>query len=197
MTRVSEETSAAGKGQPPTLYGDGRLAKIIAGIVSDLRSLADATCIVPTVPEAGSMSGMSDQRLNTEVGDALNDVLTWVQRSLEDTSDDRRVIFVLPSVPLMGAADCVGASAVSNGVLSMARTLSIELARDHICVNVLAVDVHGLVEEAELARDTERVTGLHEALAGQLATLFGASGRSITGQEIYVTAGNDLGRLRP
>jgi NAD(P)-dependent dehydrogenase (short-subunit alcohol dehydrogenase family) len=84
----------------------------------------------------------------------------------------------------MAASGYAGASAVTNGVLSMARTLAIELARDSVTVNVLAID-------------TVVGTELRGALAAQLSALLGPGGQHITGQEIYLTAGSDLGRLRP
>jgi hypothetical protein len=64
----------------------------------------------------------------------------------------------------------------------MARTLAIELARDAVTVNVVALDA------ADPAVP---------ALAGVLAGLLGPGGEAVTGQETYLTAGTDLGRLRP
>jgi NAD(P)-dependent dehydrogenase (short-subunit alcohol dehydrogenase family) len=91
-------------------------------------------------------------------------------------------VFVLPHAPLMGASGSVAASAVAGGLLSMARTLAIELARDAVTVNTVAVDA-----------TSPPVPGL----SAQLRTLLGSGGETITGQEIYLTAGSDLGRLRP
>jgi NAD(P)-dependent dehydrogenase (short-subunit alcohol dehydrogenase family) len=150
--------------------------------MTDIRPADPAICIVPTVPERAAMANLSDSRLTTEIGDALEDVLAHVQSALDLLHDGGRLVFLLPHAPLMGAPGSAAASAVANGVLSMARTLAIELARDRIGVNVLAVDA-------------EQPDG--DALAVQLRALLGSGGQGITGQEIYLTAGSELGRLRP
>jgi NAD(P)-dependent dehydrogenase (short-subunit alcohol dehydrogenase family) len=82
----------------------------------------------------------------------------------------------------MAAPDLAAASAVTNGVLSMARTLAIELGRDAITVNAVALDA------------TDPAV---PALSGVLAGLLGPGADAVTGQEVYLTAGTDLGRLRP
>lgn len=81
----------------------------------------------------------------------------------------------------------------------MARTLAIELARDQISVNVLVIDDTRLLEEGRQNRGDVDVGrgGVAGMLRTQLAALLGPGGKEITGQEIYLTSGSDLGRLHP
>jgi len=157
------------------VVGAGALRAVVERAVAGLDGSAPATCLVPYVPDRASLAEWTDTRLSAEVGGALDAVLADVQHELGHAE---RIVFVLPAAPLMGGRDSMGASAVTNGVLSMARTLSIELARDGVTVNVLA-----------LGSDADP--------AAQLAALLGPGGEQSTGQEIYLTGGSDLGRLRP
>jgi NAD(P)-dependent dehydrogenase (short-subunit alcohol dehydrogenase family) len=157
------------------VVGAGALRAVVERAVARLADPVQASCLIPHVPDRAPLAEWTDTRLAAEVGGALDAVLADVQRELGHAE---RFVFVLPAVPLMGCPDSMGASAVTNGVLSMARTLSIELARDGVTVNVLALD--GGADPA-----------------AQLAALLGPGGAQTTGQEIYLTGGSDLGRLRP
>lgn len=159
--------------------GAGELAPVVRDAMSRVHPTAPAIVLVPRVPPPAPLAELTDERLCTDVGDSLDAVLADVQAVLGGIG---RLVFVLPHTPLMGVAGGTAASAVANGALSLARTLSIELARDGVTVNVVAVDA------AAPAVD---------ALAAQLGVLTGPGGDAVTGQEIYLTAGTDLGRLRP
>ncbi|MCE0764233.1 hypothetical protein LWC35_15125 [Pseudonocardia kujensis] len=157
------------------LRGIGALVPAVREALVGIRPVARAAVVVPAVPDPTPLAELTDERLAADVGDGLDAVLADVRAVLDGL---RRLVFVLPATPLMGAAGQAGASAVANGVLSMARTLAIELARDEVTVNVLAVsDPAGL--------------------GPQLGALLGEGGEGVTGQEIYLTGGADLGRLRP
>ena len=153
------------------VLGDGALVPAVRaaldGVAVGVAVGVPAAIVVPAVPQPAPLAALTDERLAIDVGDALDAVLAHVQHEHE---------------PLMAATGCAAASAVTNGVLSMARTLAIELARDAVTVNVIALDA------ADPAVP---------ALTGVLAGLLGPGGEAVTGQETYLTAGTDLGRLRP
>jgi NAD(P)-dependent dehydrogenase (short-subunit alcohol dehydrogenase family) len=164
------------------VVGESALAAAVVEALGGLRAVAASACIVPPLPPATPLAELTDERLAADVGDTLDAVLVQVQRECERLRGGGRLVFVLPHAPLMGASGSAAASAVAGGLLSMARTLAIELARDAITVNTLAVDA---------------ASPPVSALSAQLGTLLGPGGETITGQEIYLTAGHDLGRLRP
>lgn len=157
-----------------SVRGDGALADAVRSALIMTVPADTAAVIVPRVPEPAPLAELTDEHLAAEVGDALDAVLADVQAALPVA----RLVFVLPADPVMGISGGAAASAVTNAVLSMARTLAIELARDGTSVNVLAV-------------------GSTTALQAQLAALLGEGGRDITGQEVYLTGGTDLGRVHP
>lgn len=165
------------------VLGDGALAPAVREALGRVApGLAPACCVVPRVPGPAPLAALDEDRLDREVGDGLAAALDDVQRAAAAFAAGGRLVFVLPHAPLLGTAAGAGASAVTNGVLSMARTLAIELARDGVTVNVVAVDG---------GRPSVR------ALAAALEVLLGDAGGDVTGQEIYLTAGTDLGRSRP
>jgi NAD(P)-dependent dehydrogenase (short-subunit alcohol dehydrogenase family) len=193
MTPTSAQTSAtrptapgAGSAAEVHVVGGGALVAEVSRVAAALRPSSPSVCVVPRIPAPAPLAELTDARLSADIGAALDEVLAAVQRELAFVRGGR-LVFVLPSGPLMAATGSAGAAAVTNGVLSMARTLAIELARDSVTVNVLALDT----------RLAAAAVGLAAALAEQLATLLGPGGQYITGQEIYLTAGSDLGRLRP
>jgi NAD(P)-dependent dehydrogenase (short-subunit alcohol dehydrogenase family) len=164
--------------------GEGPLADAVAGHLAAASGTA-AVVLVPRVPEPAPLAELTAQRLESDVADPLADVLAQVQTAVPALrADGGRLVFVLPAAPLMGEPSGTAAGAVTGGVLSMARTLAIELARDGVAVNTLAVD-------------TERLDEVGPAVAAQLAALLGPAGAAVTGQQVHVTAGSDLGRLRP
>ncbi|WP_433028292.1 hypothetical protein [Actinomycetospora sp. CA-053990] len=166
-----------------TVLGDGALTPAVREALGGVApGIATACCVVPRVPGPAPLAALDDERLHHDVGNALAAVLDHVQRAAASFTAGGRLVFVLPHAPLLGTIDGAAASAVTNGVLSMARTLAIELARDGVTVNVIAVDEAGPSVRA---------------IAAELEVLLGDAGEDITGQEIYLTAGTDLGRLRP
>ncbi|GAA4879010.1 hypothetical protein [Actinomycetospora straminea] len=160
--------------------GHGAATRLVTDALAVARPTSPSAVVVPAVPDLRPLDELTDERLATDVGDTLDAVLADVRAVLDGAV--HRLVFVLPAAPLMATAGGAAASAVTGGVLSMARTLAIELAREQVAVNVVAVD--------------PRATTV-AALAGQLGVLLGEGGEAITGQEIYLTAGTDLGRIRP
>jgi len=197
---VSEPNGSPVRTAPAAVavFGDGPLSKAVGIAVAGVRCTAPAACVVATVPPPAPLQELSDIHLSNDVAAALAAVLAWVQQALDTMSEGGgRLVFLLPYAPLLGAPGCVAPSAVTNGVLSMARTLAIELARDQISVNVLAIDDNRLLDEGLHERGDVGRDGVAGVLATQLAALLGPDGGEITGQEIYLTAGSDLGRLHP
>ncbi|MFC5951999.1 hypothetical protein ACFQH9_27420 [Pseudonocardia lutea] len=170
------------------VVGGGEPTALVERALESVEAAAPAVCVVARVPGRAPLAELTDARLADEVGGALEEVLAAVRSELGHLRPGGRLVFVLPAPPLMAVNGGAAASAVTNGVLSMARTLSLELARDSVTVNVVAV-------EADAGDDPDRVA--RAPLSAQLSALLGPGGERITGQEIYLTAGSDLGRLRP
>ena len=170
------------------VVGAGAVADAVTRSLSTCSGIAaaPAVVVVPRVPEPGALAELSARHLDTEVAEPLTDVLLAVQQALPGlrAAGGGRLVFVLPVGPVMGEPSASASAAVVGGVLSMARTLAIELGRDGVTVNVVVVDPLRLDE-------------LGPALADQFAALLGRGGAGLTGQEIYVTGGVELGRLRP
>ena len=164
------------------VVGEGALAAAVAEALTGVRAVAASVCIVPPIPPGTPLAELSDERLAADIGDTLDSVLVQVLQECDRLRGGGRLVFVLPHAPLMGASGSAAASAVAGGLLSMARTLAIELARDAVTVNTVAVDGS---------------SPGGSALSAQLGAFLGPGGETITGQEIYLTAGSDLGRLRP
>lgn len=173
--------------RPVPVVGGGELGPLVGRALETVDSAAASACVVAPVPRRAALADLTDARLADEVAASLEAVLTAVQGELAHLGSGGRLVFVMPAEPLMAVGGGTACSAVTNGVLSMARTLSVELARDAITVNVLAV----------ASESSSRGTDLTASLAAQLAALLGPGGEQVTGQEIYLTAGSDLGRLRP
>jgi hypothetical protein len=85
----------------------------------------------------------------------------------------------VPAADAMGDPDDAAGSALAGGLLSLGRTWAIELRKTGVPVNCVMVD-------ADLA-----------ACAPLLATLAQQPDCAMTGQEIFVAHGSDVGRLRP
>ena len=164
------------------VLGDGALVPAVRAALDGVAVGVPAAIVVPAVPQPAPLAALTDERLATV--QPVQRMLHVGEHRVQGFADvgGGRLVFVLPHAPLMAATGCAAASAVTNGVLSMARTLAIELARDAVTVNVIALDA------ADPAVP---------ALTGVLAGLLGPGGEAVTGQETYLTAGTDLGRLRP
>jgi NAD(P)-dependent dehydrogenase (short-subunit alcohol dehydrogenase family) len=173
---VGDPTRISGLTQP-----DAGVAAIAA--VSDVPAdLADAIVVVPRVPAVGDFAEMTDEELETDLGGALLELLASVQAVVRQLADGRgHLILVLPAEPTLGQVGAAMSGAFCGAALSLARTLAIELDREHITVNTV---LHG-----------ELTPAIRTGIAAQLHAL--VENGAITGQEIYVTSGTDLGRLRP
>lgn len=95
------------------------------------------------------------------------------------------VIVLLPAAAAMGDPSDGGASALAGGMLSLVRTLALELKKFGMTANAV------LFERAGGAMGhTVEVAALVETLAAQ-------RGGAISGQAIYACSASDAGRLHP
>ena len=95
------------------------------------------------------------------------------------------VLALLPSAAAIGDPLDTPTSAVTGGMLSLLRTLALELRKLDMTVNTILYDeVNG------------EIVHMGDVVA-LLATLAAQAHGAITGQEIYACNGNDAGRLHP
>jgi NAD(P)-dependent dehydrogenase (short-subunit alcohol dehydrogenase family) len=108
----------------------------------------------------------------------------YVRRAIAQRSGGH-VVALLPAGAAMGDALDTPASALSGGMLSLFRTLALELRKLDMTVNTILYEVgdDGIAYTAEVA--------------ALLATFAAQANGAITGQEIYACNGNDAGRLHP
>lgn len=177
------------------IIGDGPTAKAIAALAPELFSEPErnentsAVCIVPSLAAALPAPEWTAAHLAAAVGDPLVWVVHEVQSvivPLIEAGKPGRIVIILPAEEALGRAGDAAAGAVCGGILSMARTLSLELKRKAITVNVVCVDTGSCYEKPAIA----------QALRGQLELLLRRDSW-ITGQEIWVTDGTEAGRVRP
>ncbi|ANS32229.1 hypothetical protein R1CP_38150 (plasmid) [Rhodococcus opacus] len=145
----------------------------------------DSIAFMPAVPAPGAFEALTDS--DTIKGPLLW-LLTELQAALPALASSGSVVVLLPQAPAMGEVAHSAASAVCGAAMSMARTWSIELGKADIRVNTLLY--------AEAMTDPAAST-IAPAVAAQLETFWDPRSSAITGQEIFVTAGLDIGRLHP
>lgn len=178
-----------------TIIGDGPAAKAIAAMAPELfpeterNENTSAVCIVPSLAAALPAPEWTTAHLAAAVGDPLLWTVHEVQSvivPLIEAGKPGRIVIILPAEEALGRAGDAAAGAVCGGILSMARTLSLELKRKAISVNVVCVDTGSCHEKPEIA----------QALGGQLELLFRGDSW-ITGQQLWITDGTEAGRVRP
>ncbi|KAA0571519.1 SDR family oxidoreductase [Azospirillum sp. Sh1] len=168
----------------------------------------DAPCDEPRAAHLLSRSGPFDGVLlapafvdgpDGPTVDDLLDVLTScfsvikaAIASFEERAVAGRVIALLPGGATMGEPGEAINSALAGAMLSLFRTVALEMRSTPVTVNTLVY--------ATRAADGPTgggVLGDPEALACMIASLLGSGARGINGQEIYALAGADVGRLHP
>ncbi len=143
---------------------------------------ADGLLVAPALPVAAA------QNVWSTVAEALTDAFEEVQRYVRANTSSKRgghVVALLPAEAGMGDPEDSGSSALAGGMLSMFRTLALELRKLGMTANVV------LYEHAD-----GRVAGA-EDVASAISMLIRQGSGTITGQEIFAFAGQDAGRLRP
>lgn len=122
------------------------------------------------------------------VAEALTDAFEEIQRYVRANTSSKRsghIVALLPAEAGMGDPRDSGASALAGGMLSMFRTLALELKKLGMTANVV------LYEHVD-----GRIAGA-EDVASAISMLIKQRSGAITGQEIFAFAGQDAGRLRP
>jgi NAD(P)-dependent dehydrogenase (short-subunit alcohol dehydrogenase family) len=163
---------------------DLRAAETTAGLGPSLRRL----CLVPSMPEPRTFADSCVSQLDEAIAaplTALMSALREAVRQMAGNTDEGRIVVLLPQAPSMGT-DGFTTAAVCGGAISMLRTLALELRRQDISVNTLFY-------EGDLSPDSPTTA----AVADLIGTLLFDRTAPVTGQEIFVTAGADLGRLHP
>jgi hypothetical protein len=112
--------------------------------------------------------------------------------SFEERAVAGRVIALLPGDATMGDPGDAINSALAGAMLSLFRTVALEMRSTPITVNTLVYAARAVDEP-----NAGGTVGDPEALASVIATLLGSGTRGINGQEIYALAGADVGRLHP
>jgi 3-oxoacyl-[acyl-carrier protein] reductase len=137
--------------------------------VAVIRVGCDDDSLLPA-PFVDTDESMWEQRCETVVLDALH-------RAQEAFSSfdgsGGRIIFVMPSVSLVGAAGLVPLTAALEGVRALARSAARQWADHGITVNCVAGDI-------------ER----RDEIAGVVDFLAGETGGAITGQTLVVDGGS-------
>ncbi|MGB3481084.1 MAG: hypothetical protein WBB07_02550 [Mycobacterium sp.] len=117
---------------------------------------------------------------DTAVVDPLTSAFSAVQHHWPSVVEHAgRIVVLAPALAALGDADKPLDAAVTGGLISLVRSLAIELERHGATANTILFDT---------APDEPSVQVLITAVLDEQA-------RSITGQEIYAGAG--LGKLRP
>jgi NAD(P)-dependent dehydrogenase (short-subunit alcohol dehydrogenase family) len=141
-------------------------------------SAFDGVALVPTLLSHGAEVGWDTVQFE------LTNVFRLVQEYIRSSATEGRsghLFGLVPAESAMGdPADCHG-SALAGGVLSLWRTLSLEVVKFNMTANVVLYG--GQTDWGDLA--------------GMIHTLMSQDHGTITGQEIYADAGRDGGRLHP
>lgn len=145
----------------------------------------ESIALIPPVPGPAAFAAATDGQ---EIRSALLWLLSEMQAALKLLGPGGSVVVLLPQGPAMGQSGSCSASAVCGGAMSMARTWAIEFARTGIRVNTV------LYGEALVDPDDVSIV---PAVAAQVEAFWDRRAESITGQEVFVTGGLDIGRLRP
>ena len=151
---------------------------------ADATPYSNRLVFVPEFPKPRASRDWTAHTLELDVTTRLTDLVigfqTAVKRMLEHHSGGR-IVLVVPAEHALGQAGDAAAGALAGGIISMCRTLAMELKRKSIAVNVVFADIDGDVPAA---------------LKPQLDLLLSLDSW-MTGQEIWVGAGLEMGRNRP
>jgi NAD(P)-dependent dehydrogenase (short-subunit alcohol dehydrogenase family) len=147
------------------------------------------------VSDAGAVQGLlvapavasrGDGERWSSVASVLTEAFAEIQRFVAARPGlQGHVIAVLDARAAMGNPADPDGSALAGGMLSLMRTLALELQRAGISANTLMCE-----------QDGERLLGAPE-LTALVRVLASQAGTALTGQEIFVCNGRDVGRLRP
>jgi hypothetical protein len=137
----------------------------------------DGLLLAPAIADGAADAPLDD------VVDVLTSSFIYLKAALasfEDRAVAGRVIALLPGDATMGDPGDVVNSAIAGAMLSLFRTVALELRRTSITANTL---MYSADETA--------------GLATLINSLLDPDAHSINGQEIYACGGADVGRLHP
>lgn len=137
-------------------------------------------------PDAKALDG---SRLRPLLHETIAAVQRFVTSVEESTATKANIVFVIDADAAMGDSESLTEeryweATLAGALLSMSRTLAIELVKGSHTVNTV------------LAR-TEWQTRLDNGIWQQIEVLLAQTQAIITGQQIFAVAGGDTGRLRP
>lgn len=107
-----------------------------------MQTLPEADGVVIVVdpdPEAGPLSALHPEEWDRIVNATLWDTLAALQRARRSVRQSRgRIVLVVPTIGLAGAAQLVGYTTALEGVRAMAKSAARQWSSEGIAVNVVA-----------------------------------------------------------
>lgn len=155
--------------------------------VTAVGTLAPCDCLVLAPVGRRAMDQVED------AADAVADSFALIQAALAAWQPDRpgRLLILLPGEAAMGDPGRPVESALAGAMLSLCRTVALEVRKRPVTINAVMYRPSSGTDDAEAARS--RWAGV----AAQIRTLAQPACRDVNGQEIFVTAALDVGRLHP
>ncbi|MFC9840274.1 hypothetical protein ACFVKB_41885 [Rhodococcus sp. NPDC127530] len=141
-------------------------------------------CIVVTPPAPLPFAASTEEDLEDAkalIADVVHSLQSAVTKFREQGIAHGSVAVLVPAKAVLGESRSVLPGLVGGAVLSLCRTMAIELKKDSVSLNTV---LHGDFSVAECA-----------AIASLLHVF--RSSPALTGQEIYTADGPDLGRIKP
>ena len=151
---------------------------------------ADKQRCVILMPVSGARNNAIDPE---NIGDVLSgtfDTIKQIADCFEQSGRAARFILMLPGALAMGARGNINGAAITGALLSLARTLALELKKVGGTVNTI------FYEEVGDARHGLSMAW-PEDLAEAVASLSVRNSGGINGQELFVLSAADVGRLHP
>lgn len=155
----------------------------------DDESAADDKCVVLVPVHAAGKAALDLKN----IGDVLSRSFTVIKQvavRFEDVGRPVRLVILLPGDLAMGAPGNAGGGAITGALLSLARTLSLELKKSGGTVNAI---LYG--EECDAGGGVS--LAWPEDLAEAVVSLGVRNSGAINGQELFVLSASDVGRLHP
>lgn len=156
----------------------------------DAHSDFDGLIFAPAFAASGTLTASLDDML-----DLLATSFVYVKAALasfETRNVSGRLISLLPGDAAMGDPAQLLDSTLAGAMLSLFRTLALELRKTPITANTLmyAAAPSELSPEKMMLADTQ-------SLAALISMFLGKETRGVNGQEIYAQGAADVGRLHP
>ncbi|MFC9766173.1 hypothetical protein [Rhodococcus jostii] len=141
-------------------------------------------CIIVTPPAPLPFAASTEEDLEdakTLIADVVHSLQSAVTKFREQGVAHGSIVVLAPAKAVLGESSSVLPGLVGGAVLSLCRTIAIELKKDSVSLNTV---LHGDFSVAECA-----------AIASLLHVF--RCNPALTGQEIYTADGPHLGRIKP